>query len=59
MAKTISCMDMGKGECDFVARGENEAEALKNLAAHARTAHNMKDIPVEFIAQARQMMKDD
>jgi predicted small metal-binding protein len=59
MAKTISCKDMGKGECSFVARGANEAEALKSLAEHARTVHNMKDIPPEMITKARQVMKDE
>jgi predicted small metal-binding protein len=59
MAKTISCKDMGVGECPFVARGANEAEAIKNLAEHARTVHDIKDIPVELIAKARQVMKDE
>jgi predicted small metal-binding protein len=57
MAKSISCKDMGKS-CDFVARGQNEAEAMNILAEHAKKAHGMKEISPEIAKKAHSVMRE-
>lgn len=58
MPKTVSCRDVG-ADCDFVARGENEDEVMRQVAEHARTDHNMKEIPVELVDQVRLAIHDE
>ena len=57
MAKSIKCCDVGVA-CDFEARAENEAELMKKVAEHARTAHGFKDIPPELVAKVQAAIKD-
>ena len=57
MAKSISCRDAGT-ECDFVACADTEEEALQKAADHARTDHNMSEIPKEMYEKARSIMRD-
>jgi predicted small metal-binding protein len=57
MAKCIKCMDVGV-DCDFEARAENEAELMKKVAEHARTAHGFKDIPPELVAKVKAAVHD-
>ena len=57
MAKSIKCMDVGV-DCDFEARAENEAELMKKVAEHARTAHGFKDIPPEIVAKVGSAIRD-
>jgi predicted small metal-binding protein len=57
MAKSIKCMDVGV-DCDFEARAENEAELMKKVAEHARTAHGFKDIPPEVVAKVKSAIRD-
>jgi len=52
MAKVVSCRDVGV-DCDFVARGETEQDILRQTAEHARTAHNMTEIPAELAEKVR------
>ena len=42
--KDFHCRDVG-ANCDFVARGENNEEILKQVAKHAENAHQMKVTP--------------
>jgi predicted small metal-binding protein len=42
--KDFHCRDVG-GSCDFVARGQNSDEILKQVAKHAESAHQMKVTP--------------
>jgi len=42
--KDFHCRDAGPN-CDFVARGENNEEILKQVARHAENAHQMKVTP--------------
>lgn len=37
--KTLTCKDMGKPDCDFVAKGETEEEVLNTMFNHVREAH--------------------
>jgi predicted small metal-binding protein len=52
MAKELRCRDVGMN-CDFKARGESEDEVLRQAATHARTAHQITDMPPELAAKVR------
>ena len=58
MAKTMSCRDVGP-DCDFVARGESEAEVMGQVAEHARTEHGFEEVPAELAEKARAAIKDE
>ncbi|HTR66161.1 MAG TPA: DUF1059 domain-containing protein [Terriglobales bacterium] len=58
MAKMMSCRDVGM-DCDFVARGETEADILAQCAEHARTGHNMTEIPPEVLVAVRSAIRDE
>jgi predicted small metal-binding protein len=58
MAKTLSCRDVG-ADCDFVARGNSEAEILAQVSEHARTAHKMNEIPAETLEKVRGAIRDE
>ena len=58
MAKTISCRDVGV-DCDFVATGETEQEILQKCSEHARTAHNMNELPAELAEKVRGNIRDE
>jgi predicted small metal-binding protein len=58
MAKTVSCRDVG-ADCDFVARGNSEEEIMSQVAEHARTEHNMDEIPAEVREQVRAAIRDE
>ena len=58
MGKTISCRDAGV-DCDFVARGETEEELFRKCAEHARTDHNMTEIPDDLKAKMRQLIREE
>jgi len=58
MAKTITCRDVGV-DCDFVARGDTMEDILQQCRAHARTAHNMTDLPPELVAKVRAATHDE
>jgi len=58
MAKMISCRDVGV-DCDFVARGETEQEILQQCSEHARTAHNMNELPPDLAEKVRGNIRDE
>ncbi|MDT5157513.1 MAG: hypothetical protein QOC99_3943 [Acidobacteriota bacterium] len=58
MAKTMSCRDVGP-DCDFVARGETEEEVMGQVAEHARSAHDMEDVPPELAEKAKAAIRDE
>jgi predicted small metal-binding protein len=55
--KRLSCRDVG-ADCDFVACGKTEQELFQNAAEHARTAHNMSEIPKDLYEKARLAIRD-
>jgi predicted small metal-binding protein len=57
MAKSLSCRDEG-ADCDFVACADTEEEVMQKAADHARSDHNMKEIPKEMYDKARSIMRD-
>jgi predicted small metal-binding protein len=58
MAKVLKCGDLNPG-CKFEARGNSEDEVLKKAAEHAKTAHNMNNIPPDVLSKARSAIHDD
>ena len=58
MPKTVSCRDVGS-DCDFVARGNNEEEIMRQVADHARTDHNMSEVPAEMAERVRAAIHDE
>ncbi len=58
MAKIVSCRDAG-ADCDFVARGDNEEEVLRQVTEHARTDHNMSEIPADVRDKVRAAIRDE
>ncbi len=50
--KEIACGDVVPG-CDFVARGETEAELFRKVAAHAREVHGIQEITPALMEQVR------
>jgi predicted small metal-binding protein len=57
MAKAIKCRDVGV-DCDFEAQGEIIEEVLQKCAEHARTDHNMQEIPEELREKVRNAVRD-
>ncbi len=52
VAKQLRCRDVGM-DCSFEARGNTEDEALQQASAHARSAHQITDMPPELAAKVR------
>ena len=58
MAKVLRCRDVGV-DCDFVARGQTEQEILKQCQEHARSAHDMNEIPPELAVKLKSAIRDE
>jgi predicted small metal-binding protein len=58
MAKVVRCRDVGF-DCDGVVRAETEEEVLKQVAAHAKTVHNLEKVSKEVIEKVRKVMRDE
>jgi predicted small metal-binding protein len=58
MTKVLKCGDLNAG-CNFEIRGHSEDEVLKQVVAHARTAHNMKEFPPDVLSKARSAVHDE
>ena len=50
--KQFACTNVVPG-CDGVATGETEADVLAAVAAHAKEAHGMHDVPPDLVAAVR------
>jgi predicted small metal-binding protein len=58
MTKVVHCRDVGF-DCDGVVRATTEEEALKQVAEHARTVHNLDTVSDEVVAKVRSVMRDE
>lgn len=58
MTKVLKCRDVGMN-CDFEARGENEAQIMKQAAEHARKDHGMETIPSEVVDKVKASIHDE
>ena len=57
MTKVLKCNDVNPG-CSFEALGNSEEEILKKAAEHAKTAHNMREIPADVLSKVRGAIRD-
>jgi predicted small metal-binding protein len=58
MTKVLKCDDINPG-CSFEARGNTDEDVLKKAAEHAKTAHNMEEIPPDVLDKARSAIRDE
>jgi len=58
VTKVVHCRDIGF-DCDGVVRAETEAEALQQVAAHAKEVHNLEEISEEVVEKVRQVMLEE
>jgi predicted small metal-binding protein len=58
MAKVVYCREVGF-DCDGVVRAETEEEALKKVAEHAKTVHNLEPVSEEVADKVREVMRDE
>lgn len=52
MAKQLRCRDVGM-DCNFETRANTEEEILQKASAHARSAHQITEMPPELAAKVR------
>jgi predicted small metal-binding protein len=58
MTKVLKCNDVNPG-CSFEARGDSEADVLKQAAEHAKTAHKMREIPADVLSKVRGAIREE
>ncbi len=58
MGKTLSCKDVGVN-CDVVIKGKDEADVMKQAAAHAKGCHSGVQMTPEIQAKIRSLIKDE
>lgn len=56
--KVLHCRDLGF-DCDAVVRAESEDEVLQQAAQHARTEHDMQEVPDEVVQQIREAIREE
>jgi predicted small metal-binding protein len=44
-------------ECPFTASAPTEAELMKKIAEHAKTAHKIDPVPADMVAKIRKVIK--
>ena len=52
MAKELRCRDVGL-DCDYQARGNSDDEVLRQAAEHARSVHQIQEMPPELAAKVK------
>jgi predicted small metal-binding protein len=57
MDKELYCKDIGL-QCDFLARGETEKEALDKLGQHVLAIHGIERLSKEFYDKARSAIRE-
>lgn len=58
MGKVLKCRDVGVN-CDFVARGTDEADILRQAAEHAKGCHQGVKMTPELQTKIRAAIKDE
>jgi predicted small metal-binding protein len=58
MAKTLKCGDVVPG-CKAQFRADSEQEVLKQAAEHAKTAHNLSNIPPDVLEKVKGAIHDE
>jgi predicted small metal-binding protein len=57
MSKVLRCREVGM-DCDFEARGETEAQVLQKAAEHAKSDHNINELPPELVKKVKAAIHD-
>jgi predicted small metal-binding protein len=57
MGKSLSCRGVG-ADCSFTACASTEEELFAKVKEHAKTDHNMSEIPADLYAKARSAVRD-
>jgi len=57
MEKRLSCRDVG-ADCDFFACAKTEEELFAKVKEHAKTDHNMSEIPKDLYDRARSAIRE-
>jgi len=57
MYKSLNCRDVG-ADCDFSICAKTEEELFQKAAEHAKSAHNMSEIPKDFKEKARSFIRE-
>lgn len=58
MTKVIRCRDVGFN-CDGVIKAKTEEEALNLAAAHAKSAHNVKEVTPDIVKKIKSVMREE
>ena len=58
MGKMLACKDVGV-DCDFVIKGKDEADVLRQAAEHAKGCHNNIQMTPEVQAKIRAAIKSE
>ena len=58
MTKVLKCGDVVPG-CNHEMRGNSEDEVLQQANQHAKTAHNMKNMPPGVLNKVRAAIHDE
>ena len=53
---SFKCKDVGM-ECPFEVKTKTEDELMKMIAAHAASAHQMKDVPPDMMKKIKAAIK--
>ena len=57
MEKRLRCRDVG-ADCGYTTCEKTEEEVFKKATEHARTAHQMSEIPKDLYDKARSAIRD-
>lgn len=57
MSKVLKCGEVNPG-CNFEIRGDSERDVLRRAAEHAKTAHQMENIPPEVLSKVKSAIHD-
>ena len=58
MAKVLKCGDIVPG-CNFEIKADSEHDVLRKAAEHAKTAHQMENIPPEVLSKVKGAIHDE
>ena len=58
MTIVVNCRDLGF-DCDGVVKGETMDNVLKQVAAHAKDAHNVTEVTPEMVAKVQEVKKEE
>ena len=57
MAKTFKCADIGM-KCGYQETADSTEQLMPKIAAHAKSAHGMSEVPKEILAKISAAIKE-